>query len=233
MVVVLVVGALLAWVTMLRTVEEAPRAGVEAVRDLAQGVVEDIGELARAFREGTVTHRFESYATTVQGTTRLQVATLEQVEVFELEDEATAFWGALDLPPVRVRVTAPVTTTYYVDFDESWLFELEGRRVLVTAPALVANTPALDASAIEYEVREGSLLRDESVVLEQLRRELTGRAAARAQDNAALVRDTARIQIELFVRGWLIEAFGDGGEHSVDVRFPDEPTSEVPFVRAD
>jgi len=221
-IVVLTLGSLGAWFAFLRTVERAPGAAVEGAREL----VHDLGDLARAFREHTVTRRFESYATTFEGTTRLQVAILQQTEVFELEDDATAFWGALDLPPVRVRATAPVTTTYYVDFEQAWHFELQGRHVVVTAPPLMPNTPAIDASAIRYEVREGSLLRDEDVVLEQLKRELTGRAARRAQDNAALVRDTARLQVEAFVRNWLLSSFGDGGEYSVFVQFEGEIGSE-------
>jgi len=221
--VVLMLGALGAWFAFLRTVEEAPRVAGQEVREL----VTDIGELARAFQEHTVTRRFISHATSVEGTSRLQVATLEQTEVFELEDEATAFWGALELPPVRVSATAPVTTTYYVDFEQPWTFTLEGRSVLVTAPPLTPNTPAIDASEIRYEVREGSLLRDEELVLEQLKRELTTRAAARATDNAALVRDTARLQVEAFVRRWLVSGFGDGGEYSVDVVFEGEPPSDV------
>jgi hypothetical protein len=216
--VALIIVALIAWFGFLRTVQEAPRVAGEQVRELAA----ELGELARAFQEHTITRRFISHGTSVEGTSRLQVATLEQTEVFELEDEATAFWGALELPPVRVSATAPVTTTYYVDFEQPWTFALEGRRVRVTAPELTPNTPAIDASEIQYEVREGSLLRDEDLVLEQLKRELTTRAAARAEDNAALVRDTARRQIESFVRSWFRESFGDGGEYDVTVRFEGE-----------
>ncbi|NOY90618.1 MAG: DUF4230 domain-containing protein [Deltaproteobacteria bacterium] len=221
---VLVIGGLVAWFGFLRTAEQAPRVAAEQAREL----VADLGELARAFQEHTVTRRFISHGTSVEGSSRLQVATLEQTEVFELEDEASAFWGALDLPAVKVRATAPVTTTYYVDFEQPWRFELEGRRVLVTAPRLTPNTPAIDASEIRYEVREGSLLRDESVVLEQLKRELTTRAALRAEDNAALVRDTARVRIESFVRAWFLQSFGDGGEYNVEIRFEDEDEDDAP-----
>jgi len=79
-------------------------------------------------------------------------------------------------------------------------------------------------------VREGSLLRDESVVLGQLKHELTSRAALRAEDNADLVRDTARLRIESFVRAWFLQSFGDGGEYDVEIRFDGEGEDDAPNV---
>ena len=193
-------------------------------------VVREVRELARAFRQGTVKRLFVSYATSVEGTQRLQVATLRQTEVFGLEDRASTLWGALELPAVAVRATAPVETTYFVDLDGSWEFSLEGNRVQVQAPTLRFNKPAIDASEIRYEVRQGSLIRDEEEILRRLKRELTGRSAIRAKRNLPLVRDTARKQVEEFVRRWLLATFEDAERYRVEVVFADEEPGSAPVT---
>lgn len=193
--------------------------------DLAAGgeaLAREARELAAAFNQGTVTHLFLSYATSVEGTTRLQVATLKQTEVWQLRDEASTLWGTVELPAVVVRATAPVETTYFVDLDGDWRFTLEGDRLLAEAPALRFNKPAIDASLIEYEVKEGSLVRDEARVQAQLKRELTGRSAIRAKENLSLVRETARRQVIGFVRTWLLATFEDAGDYRIEVVFADE-----------
>lgn len=192
--------------------------------------VQEVRELARAFNQGTVTRRFLSYATTVEGTQRLQVATLQQTEVFGLEDRASTLWGALELPAVAVRATAPVETTYFVDLTDAWELSLEDHRVLVQAPTLRFNKPGIDASEIRYEVRQGSLIRDEKEILRRLKRELTGRSAIRARKNLPLVRDTARRQVEAFVRSWLLTTFGDAESYRVEVVFADEEPGGAPVL---
>lgn len=196
--------------------------------ELAEGgrvLVQEAKELAAAFHQGTVTHLFLSYATSIEGTTRLQVATLKQTEVWELRDEASTLWGTLELPAVAVRATAPVETTYFLDLDGEWHFTLEEDRVLVEAPPLRFNKPAIDASQIEYEIRQGSLIRDEAPVLRQLKRELTGRSAIRAKENLPLVRDTARRQVEGFVGSWLLATFDDADRYRIEVVFGGEAAS--------
>lgn len=188
----------------------------------SKALIGEAKELAAAFHQGTVTHLFVSYATSVEGTSRLQVATLKQTESWELRDEASTFWGTLELPAVAVRATAPVETTYFVDLDGEWSFELEGNRVVAMAPPLRFNKPAIDASKIRYEIRQGSLIRDEDRVLQQLKRELTGRSAIRAKQNLPLVHDTARKQVEGFVRTWLLSTFDDAEAYRVEVIFEDE-----------
>ena len=129
--------------------------------------------MAAAFRTGTVTTTFRSYATEVTGTNRLQFAEVRQMEVFERRDEAAVLWGTLALPDVVVEARAPVEYTYYLDLDKEWTFRLEGKDVHVVAPPVEFNRPSVDVSALRYEVREGSLLRDEEIALDKLRSELS------------------------------------------------------------
>lgn len=195
--------------------------------DVAEGgrqALRDLRDVAAAFRTGTVTTSFWSYATEVTGTTRLQFAQLRQIEVFERRDAAAILWGSLALPDVVVEARAPVEYSYYLDLDKEWRFRLEGGEVRVLAPPVEFNEPAVDVSALRYEVREGSVFRDEQVVLDRLRAELTGLARFRARQHIPLVRETGRRRVEAFVETWLVQRFADGAEHRVRVRFADEPT---------
>jgi hypothetical protein len=179
----------------LRVLRALPeRIGSEG-KEVVREVGEQVGDLVRAFRTGTVQRRFEAFTQRVEGTNHLQVVRLDQVQRFELEDRSAVFWGTVELPPVVVRATAPVQYVYFVDLEGTWRFDLRDERVLVTAPALRSNKPAIDVSRMRWQVVRGSLLRDEHEVQEQLRRELTGRAAIQARVNLPVVRETARRQV--------------------------------------
>jgi len=206
------------------TLSQAPREALRATRELFS----DARKIAAAFRTGTVTTSFSSYATQLQGNNRLQVATLQQLEVFERKDEAALFWGQLALPDVIVEARAPIEYTYYLDLKEPWSFALEGRSVLVKAPAIRYNAPAVDVSALRYEIRKGSILRDETAVIEKLRQGLSELSKQRARGHVALVRDTARRQTEDFVETWLKTRFSDGGAFRARVTFADEPPTRSP-----
>jgi hypothetical protein len=188
----------------------------------------DLGEVAAAFRTGRVTTTFRGYATEVTGTTRLQFAELRQEEVFERRDAEAVLWGALSLPDVVVEARAPVTYTYFLDLDKEWRFRLEGREVLVVAPPVEWNRPAVDVSALRFAVREGSVFRNEDLAVDHLRSELTPLLERRARQHVAFVRETGRRKVEGFVETWLVRRFADGGEHRARVVFADEPPAAAP-----
>jgi len=188
----------------------------------------DLRDVAAAFRVGTVTTTFRGYATQVSGTSRLQFAELRQEESFERRDSEAVLWGTLALPDVVVEAHAPVTYTYFLDLDKEWRFRLEGRDVLVVVPPVEWNRPAVDVSALRLEVREGSVLRDEQIVLERLRGELTPLLERRARQNVPLVREAGRRKVEAFVENWLVQRFADGRGYRARVVFADEPAAATP-----
>lgn len=199
--------------------------------DLAEGgrkALSELREVAAAFRTGTVSTTFRGDATSVVGATRLQFAELRQLEVFERRDSAAVLWGALALPDVVVEARTPVTYTYFLDLDKPWQFRLEEGVVHVLAPGVEWNRPAADVSALRFSVREGSVLRDEQLVLERLRGELTPLLDRRARQHVALVRETGRRKVEAFVETWLVQRFADGTEHRARVVFGDEPGAATP-----
>lgn len=206
---------------VFRSLTKAPGEMLDKGRELAG----EIRRVAEAFRTGTLVTRFASEATRLNGTSRFQFAELLQSEIFERTDATTLFWGQLELPDVIVEARAPVTYTYFVDFEKPWSFRLEGAILETTAPGIEFNAPALDASAIRYVVQRGSLLRDEALALERLKSGLTQLSRVRAREHVPLVRDTGRLKIAEFVERWLRERFEDGAAHRVRVRFADEGQS--------
>lgn len=207
----------------------------QSVRRLPVDVIEgsrqalrELRDVAAAFRAGTVTTTFHGYATQVSGTSRLQFAELRQEESFERRDSEAVLWGALALPDVVVEALVPVTYTYFLDLDKEWRFRLEGRDVLVVVPPVEWNRPAVDVSALRLEVREGSVLRDEQIVLERLRGELTPLLERRARQNVPLVREAGRRKVEAFVETWLVQRFADGRGYRARVVFADEPAAATP-----
>jgi hypothetical protein len=210
--VILVGGAVLLFRSARRLPTDVVESGRQALRDVAA-----------AFRTGTITTTFRSDASRLRGTTRLQFVELRQLETFERRDAASILWGTLALPDVVVQARAPVVYSYFVDLDEEWRFRLEGREVFVSAPAIEWSPPAVDVSALRYEVREGSVLRDEQIVTERLRVELSGLVAMRARQHVPLVREAGRRKVEAFVEAWLLQRFTDGSGYRARVRFADEP----------
>ena len=193
-----------------------------------------LAEIARSFRRGSVEIRFSNYASEISGSQYLQFATLDQIEVFERLDSATVLWGTVPLPDIVVEVTAPVEYTYYVDLNGKWSFALRDGIIEVEAPAIEHNEPAIDASEIQFRVRQDSLMRDTDEAMEKLRAVLTDLAHERARDNVELVREVGRRRVEEFVRTWLGNEFPDSERLRIDVLFADEdsrPSSRLQIER--
>ena len=173
-----------------------------------------------------MTTQFLSYATEVSGNNYLQFATLREIEVFERTDSATVLWGQLELPDVVVRAEAPVVYTYTLDLNDRWELSLDGDTVWVLAPPIEHNPPAIDLSAMRYDVESGSLFRDEDEALARLRQGLTQLANRRAVENIDLVRELGRRKTEEFVRKWLLANFPDTESIRIEVVFPNESVED-------
>jgi len=218
---VVVAMALGTFLYVFNTLSRAPQAVAEEGKEMLRG----LRDVAAAFQSGTVTTSFVSYATEATGVNRLQVAELNQVELFEQTDEASVLWGQLQLPDVVVRARAPVTYTYYVDLEDRWDFALEGTRIRVVAPEIGFNPPAVDVSELDYEVAADSLLRDEDEALDRLRSGISEMSRRRADEHVPLIRELARRETEQFVANWLAAQFVDGSEFDVEVAFRPEPAT--------
>ena len=193
-----------------------------------RSIATELRSVAAAFKTGTITTTFVSYAAEMSGSQKLQFASLKEMEVFERTDRAQVLWGQLELPEVVVRAEAPVEYTYYLDLEERWNFLLEGPSVRVQAPPIRFNSPAIDVSRLRYEVKSGSVFRDEALALENLKRGLGELSRARAGENVALVRELGRKQTAEFVRTWLLSRYDDASSYHIEVTFADEVPIQEP-----
>ena len=208
---------------------------LKTCRDLPGNVVDKTGKViektgtalatvAAAFNRGTLTTSFVSTATTLSNHQHLLFATLKQTEIFTHHEEKSTAFGYVPLPDVVVEARAPVEYTYYVDLKAKWEMQMKDNTIHVFAPPIRANKPAVDASAITYEVKKGYLKTDEAQ--ENLKRSITSLVTLRAKDNVPLVRETGRKEIAEFVENWLARSFTDGKTYNVKVYFPGEKPPE-------
>src|SRR5215204_375110 len=216
-------------VLVLKTCLNAPANLADKTGQAISKTGSALATVAAAFNRGTYTTSFVSYATSISNQQHLQFATLKQHEIFTHTEEKSTAFGYVPLPDVVVEARAPVEYTYYVDLKAQWDLKLRDGTIDVFAPAIRANKPAVDASAIHYEVRKGYLKSDEA--LENLKHSITSLVTLRAKENIPLVRETGRREISEFVENWLARSFTDGKKYNVKVYFPGEKGPEGVIIR--
>lgn len=176
--------------------------------------------LLDGFSNESAQTRFLSYATTVAPLKRIELAKINQIEVFERTSQVKLFWDHFNLPEVVVRATIPVEYRYYVDLDSQWLIEMKDNFVSVLAPRLRSGTPSPDISNLKFEVQKGSLFRNEGKVAEALQKDLSQMLVVRAEQSTTKVRDTARERIASLVRQWLTSESKESA--GIFIHFADE-----------
>jgi hypothetical protein len=204
----------------LKTCRDLPGDVVDKTGKVIEKTGTALATVAAAFNRGTITTSFVSTATTLSNHQHLQFATLKQTEIFTHTEEKSTAFGYVPLPDVVVEARAPVEYTYYVDLKAPWELKLVGNVVHVTAPPIRANKPAVDASAISYEVKKGYLKSDEA--LDNLKRSITSLVTLRAKENIPLIRESGRREISEFVENWMARSFMDSTNYYVKVYFPGE-----------
>lgn len=181
-----------------------------------------LADVAAAFKRGTVSTSFVSYATSISNHQYLQFATLKQMELFTRSEAPSTAFGYVPLPEVVVEARTPVEFTYYLDLNAEWRFVLENNTINVFTPPIRFNHPAVNVSAMKYEVRKGALNYKRAEVLENLKQSITSLVVLRAKENLPLVRETGRRQTGEFVERWLARSFADGKQYAIKVYFPGE-----------
>lgn len=195
-------------------------AGTSMKKSVGSAVVDTVME---GFSDETAQTRFMSYAMTIAPLKRIELAKLNQTEVFERTSQLKVFWDKLRLPEVVVRGTVPVEYRYYVDLNDEWKVNMRGEVLNIVAPPLVPGTPSPDISKLNFEVRKGSLFRNEVKVARALQDEMTGLLEKHAKESTGLVREIARTQIASIATQWLTS---ESKHAKIAVRFSDEAPVE-------
>lgn len=157
----------------LNRIFDAPGRIIQTSFEVVDKGTQAIKKLAAAVNTQTIKTEYTSTATTLAGASRLQVATINQVELFERLDTSTLI--GFSLPDVIVNAKAPIEYTFFLDLHGEWEFSWDEKTMTVIAPAIQFNTPAIDSSAVEYQVIKGSLFRDISAAKESLRKPMSVR----------------------------------------------------------
>jgi len=206
----------------MRAVTGVPAATLNQGAAIVQEFGKQAATVARAFREQTVREEFLSSSVKLTGTSRLQVATLQENETFRRKESDSVMWGLIALPEIVVQADMPVEYTYYFDFNGPWEFKQEDKTVTVFPPPIVPNTPAADVSKLTFYTLEGHVWQDDKAVRQRLQDELSKALRDRAEEHVKLVREIGRRQLEEFVSKWMADSFSDGHDFHVKVVFPDE-----------
>ncbi|HAE40931.1 MAG TPA: hypothetical protein DCG57_20210 [Candidatus Riflebacteria bacterium] len=153
--------------------------------------------------------QFTSYISSMQTQNNLQVASLRSKEEFAFISEKKLFSY---VPGGVVEVAARVSCdfTYYVRLkDSEWAFYIrdKGRRLIVVAPLIEFNKPAVDLSNYELRVVKDSIIRNSEEVKLALQNQIPALLEEVGQKNINSIRDTARISIKDFLEQWLLNSF--------------------------
>lgn len=218
-VVALLVGAAM-WTVQKFT--SLPGAGITKGLTVVKELGHEAATVVSAFRQQNIRQQFLSSAVTLEGTTRLQVATLKEDETFRRKEQDSIAWGWISLPQIVVQADVPVEYSYYLDFNGAWEFTRENDLVLVHAPPIRANAPAPDVSKLTFYTLGGHIWQDDKAVRERLQGSMSSALRDRAMEHVTLVREIARRQTERFVEKWMADTFSDGHAFKVKVVFPDE-----------
>jgi len=188
-------------------------------------------KIATNFKSGKVVTEFRDYVTSVKGMTYLQVAKLNTTDVFSRTDSRKILWNWVGLPDVKIEIQAPVEYTYYLDLKEKWEFNWldEEQGIIVIAPMLQPNTPAIDVSNMKIIREEGSILRDESEVRQRLMQQIMEISRSMAKEKIPVIRELARNETRQFIETWFIKVQFSNSKikpHVKAVYFADE---EIPL----
>jgi len=155
--------------------------------------------------------QFASYIGGLQGQNSLQVAKINTREEFAYISEKKLF-RYMPGGVVEVAARVPCEITYFVPLkDNEWSFYIrdQGRRLIVVAPPINFNRPAVDLARYDLRVVKDSMIRDSEEVKIALQNEIPGLLEEVGRKNIDSIRDTARISIKDFLEQWLLKSFGD------------------------
>lgn len=165
----------------------------------------------------------EKFVTTIQqltGKQSLYVAKLQTVEVVE-RTSATKALG-ISLPSVMLEAKIPVEYNYYISLSGGWRFEVHNKELRVFPPELSSSRPAIDLSKMQFNIKKGSVLRNQKELMKKFESDIPGFLIERAIQHRESVREEARRSVEEFIRNWILTSMAPLEVEQVRVQFPHE-----------
>ena len=187
--------------TLDRAADHAGQAGTAVMRQL--------GSIAEGFQAGRITQTFTASLPRLTASKggRLELAKLEEVEIFRQEDERSLFWDTFSLGRTVSEIRVPVVYRYYLDLNDPWKIEVAGQTCLVTAPRIRPTLPpSILTDGMEKRSEAGWARFNAQAQLDALERSITPTLNRYAGDphRIALVREPARRTVAEFIRTWLL-----------------------------
>ena len=171
------------------------------------------------FSQEKLSISFVSYMSSVQGVQKIQLAEIQAVELIERTSQYSIFWNMLKLPDVVVQARIPVSYSYYIDLSEPIQMEIVDQVMQVQAPALKANPPAADVSAISFEVKKGSLFRNARPAIDEIMKTITPLLNQSAESKKTVVLEKAKEQLALIIKNWMLNNPGSPKVTVINIDF--------------
>lgn len=211
---------------------DVPKELVKTADNLFSNRVDELKDIASAFKRGTVITEFRSYTTKVTSSNNLQVASLETIETFTKSD-ARDYW-----PDVEVEIRAPVEYVFYLDLMGEWEFIVQNQdsaagqapEIIVRAPEIRWNKPSVDISEMDYRVVKRGLFRNTNAIMAQLQKEISAICQQRASEKIDLIRAIARENTRAFIQDWFVNVMFKDAKvkpHIKALYFADEVPRDV------
>lgn len=193
---------------------------------VATAVVAGLAVLLLSFGDEDKPDRWFSESELIRALNSLELAELQTKETVERTERAesnlpvlSTVLGWLDAE-ATLMIRFQVLYTYVVDLNGEWRFDQRDDLLLVTAPTLVAKTPAIDTATIEQFSNGSWLIWDKEGKQKELQETLTAVAHERAATKINLVLEASRRTLEEFLRQWA----GNEGRHlgRIEIQFANE-----------
>ncbi len=189
---------------------------------------EKVSGIAEKFRTGNITETFISSIPEIISTNGniLEIAVMNNTEIFTRTDNQSLFWGTFELGENIVEIRVPVTYRYHIQLSDPWHLEVNDNTCIVYAPEIRASQPpAINTDKMQkLVIKEGWARFDAKRSLEELQQSLTPKLmqAANNEKRISLVDEKAKSSVAEFVKNWLLreDQWGDNKFNNIKVYFP-------------
>ena len=191
-----------------------------------------LNNIAATFETGAMSEEFTEYVATIQGVNYLQLVTYTVIDTFSRVDSTAIMWDWIPLPDVNIEIQAPVEYTYSLNLNEKWEFIWDDayQGIVVYAPNIRPNTPAIDVSHMKITDVQGSMVRSEELAIKKLQQEITPRSRILAQEKIPQIREMARRKAREFIENWFVKTRFQHfaiKPHVIELYFADERRPET------